>query len=144
MVSLQAVMAYQGITAYELKLGCYCKEDIMNFMWNSIRNIKKEGKGVLVMDNGMLKYKGEISQTLVKMSCGLQVVYLPPASPLISPLENLFRKLKNATMVKKFVNAAQLHEYLQGEMKKLKMMAMKRFFDEADVYIKQGIKKIQM
>jgi hypothetical protein len=64
------------------------------------------------MDSSMMKYKDDIELIIKGFDNPFQVIYMPPESPLINPLENIFRKLKNQIMVKKFTNNKDLYIFL--------------------------------
>jgi transposase len=51
-----------------------------------------EPKSVIVMDNASFHHSGRIEQMCSK--AGVKVVYLPPYSPDLNPIEELFAELK--------------------------------------------------
>ncbi len=96
------------------------------------------------MDNGLLKNKKQIEDLMGGCSNSFEIIYLPSYSPLINPLQNVFRKLKNQIMTKKFSNNKDLSVFLTEELKKYEMQSLKKYFEEADVYINLAIQKKSM
>lgn len=56
----------------------------------------------------------------------------------------MFRKLKNQIMTKKFSNNKDLSVFLTEELKKYEMQSLKKYFEEADVYVNLAIQKKSM
>ncbi len=80
--------------------------------------IKKLKKGQIVfMDNAQF-HKNEMVKTLIE-SVGAQLVFLPPYSPDLSPIEKMWSKIKH--FIKKFAprTAGEFHDALLSSLSEL-------------------------
>ena len=95
--TLIAVMGLCGVVAIELHVGG-TKADRFLAFWRAA--VPKLPKGALVvLDNASIHHKHEDDmREILEKGCGGQLLFLPPYSPDLSPIEPLFGWLKKSLM----------------------------------------------
>ena len=93
-VSLLMCIAPEGIVFYEIKEGAYKGSDFLMFLEALAARFQEVQRGevCLVMDNARIHHAAEAKQFLVDN--GINHMYLPPYSPDLNPIENVFGTLK--------------------------------------------------
>lgn len=95
-ITVCAILSNKGYVKFEHKTGGFCGADFIQFLETVLQEFDKRNitNGILVMDNATIhKYHG-IPQALLS-SKGHRLVYLPPYSPFLNPIEESFSKWKH-------------------------------------------------
>ena len=90
-------MSQEKVVAIQLVEGGVCKELFENFLYHTLTKLRglklNQSRQILVqMDNAVIHRHESISRLCHKLRCGL--LYLPPYSPWLNPIEQLFNHLK--------------------------------------------------
>ena len=115
-LSLSSSSAFSnGLRALRHHLGTIKRNDVEGFLEESLLPVLEAGS-VLVMDNARTHHGGKIAELVEKAGCSL--LYLPPYSPDLSPIELVWSWLKaqvkrmaprdNLARTEAIVQAAQL------------------------------------
>ena len=93
-VSLLMCIAPDGIVFYETKCGSFKASDFVAFLEALGARFQevRDGEVCLVMDNARIHHATSATQYLAEN--GIDHVYLPPYSPDLNPIENVFGVLK--------------------------------------------------
>ena len=78
------------------------------------------------MDN-IAFHKGDTIKTFIENK-GAKYLFLPPYSPFLNPIENLFSKLKNSVKSKSPNNETELFEYLEDSSSDINSDDCKNYF----------------
>ncbi|XP_074596385.1 uncharacterized protein LOC141851541 [Brevipalpus obovatus] len=92
--SVCAAMSYNGLIHYEARDTAYNSFCFTEFLKSLVEKLEEKSitKAYLVMDNVRFHHTEEV-QSLIA-STNHEIVFLPPYSPFINPIENLFNQLK--------------------------------------------------
>ena len=96
-VSSITAMSIDGLLAYELTVDTVNGEAFLNFLTGTLipEMMPYDGnnpRSILVMDNCSIHHVQEVADYL--QSVGIPLIYLPPYSPDLNPIEELFSFLK--------------------------------------------------
>jgi len=91
-LSLCALISSQCVESFRLLDGAYNRESFMDFIKSSYSRGCFSNAPVLVMDNVRFHHCLEIQEYLV--SKDVQLLFLPPYSPDLNPIENVFSIIK--------------------------------------------------
>ena len=93
-LSLLMCIAPDGIMAYEMKDGAYRGPDFIRFIGELAGRFEcvQRGDVTLVMDNARIHHAAEARDFLLES--GVKHICLPPYSPDLNPIENVFGVLK--------------------------------------------------
>lgn len=91
-ISLLAIVSISRVDHFKLKEGAYNTESFLDFLVECNNNTVFTDNTVLVMDNVKFHHAGAV-KTFLK-SLNVEVIYLPPYSPDLNPIENLFSSIK--------------------------------------------------
>uniref|UniRef100_A0A158P4D1 Tc1-like transposase DDE domain-containing protein n=1 Tax=Tetranychus urticae TaxID=32264 RepID=A0A158P4D1_TETUR len=98
--SICAVMDNQSLYLYEAKEKGYNTVDFVDFLKKFLDHLKNDNieNSVIIMDNVPFHHATPVNELFATESH--QLLFLPPYSPFLNPIENLFNQLKH--WVKKF------------------------------------------
>jgi transposase len=82
-----------GLYAYKIKVGSFKSADIVEFIHNELPLASQEERKILIMDNAAIHRTAEVSLALRERGYG--VMFLPPYTPQLNPIEEFFSCLKN-------------------------------------------------
>ena len=91
-ISVICAISVHHIISYKFHTGGTNRECFMEYLMELFKIIKGQNK-LLIMDNASI-HKGEDIRRLI-MSNGHRVLYLPPYSPFLNPIEEMFGKFKH-------------------------------------------------
>lgn len=91
-VSLIAALDHRGIRACQTVNGGVKKDDFFAFITKLLGPTLRPGK-VIVMDNIAMHHQKAVAHFLERRGC--RIVFLPPYSPRLNPIEHLFSKIKH-------------------------------------------------
>jgi hypothetical protein len=93
-ISVCAAMSEDGFLYEFLRPGAYNAQHFCTFLTGLFEVLREMGKDNcwIVLDNARFHHSD--SPRLIAGSCGHQLVFLPPYSPMLNPIESLFGKWK--------------------------------------------------
>ena len=85
-----------------------------------------ERNSLLIMDNARIHHASSLETTwnMIKETYGIDVLYLPPYSPFLNPIEYAFNDLKSAVKASDFYNNADLEKII---IEKLQIITPSKF-----------------
>ncbi|KAF7685165.1 Transposable element Tcb1 transposase [Cucumispora dikerogammari] len=108
-ISVCCAMTKLGIEKYKTQTTAFNRETFSEFIASLIVHINREHAGslfVFVLDNVPFHHSVEIA-TLIENS-GHRLLFLPPYSPFLNPIENLFSKSKQYVRQERVNNQKEL------------------------------------
>ncbi|CAD7769806.1 DDE superfamily endonuclease [Candidatus Methanoperedenaceae archaeon GB37] len=91
-------------------------EDFTTFL-RRIREAKPEKRIAVVLDNSRTHHAKKVKKKAEKLNISL--IYLPPYSPDLNPIENIWKSVKRAVSEKTPLNMEELNEAIAKAFKKL-------------------------
>jgi transposase len=110
------LISSEGVEHWEIKKGSVKSDDLLKFFGNSNEDILK-GK-TLVLDNARTHHKKEVKDKLTN----LEIIgkYLPPYSPELNPIEEVFGWLKTELRRMKIRKEDELKNGIELLVKKIR------------------------
>ncbi|KAI5152145.1 hypothetical protein ENBRE01_2602, partial [Enteropsectra breve] len=107
-VSVCCAMNKNGIVSYKAQTRAYNSEYFTIFMQDLLREIRDSGihEAVFVMDNVPFHKVDAIKNLIV--GAGFELIFLPPYSPFLNPIENMFSKWKQTVRSMRVQNEESL------------------------------------
>lgn len=125
-ITMVAAMSVVGVVA---AMYCTCTfdgEGFSAFVENFLLPELKPGQ-ILIMDNVSFHKLDSIIELIE--SAGIRVVFLPPYSPELNPIENMWSKLKGYLRRQKVKTIEQFEQYLKNGLKKITEYDCQSWFD---------------
>jgi transposase len=109
-LSLCGVINKNGVYLFEVLDNPYNTEKFVSFITNFMQHLTRDGflNCKIVMDNVAFHKVGSI-RNIIEES-GHSIVFLPPYSPFLNPIENVFSKWKSCVIDARVVNERDLIE----------------------------------
>jgi len=92
-LTLMATMSDQGITAIELTEQCVDGSMMLSYFLNMVLPVIPAGS-VVIMDNAPFHRSSKQQLEYILGLKGCNLLFLPPYSPDLNPIENAFGKIK--------------------------------------------------
>lgn len=94
--SVCAAMNWKSLFLYEVREGAYDTTTFIDYVKQFIEFLITEGyeKVYLVMDNVRFHHHELVQSQIADASIEIELIFLPPYSPFLNPIENLFNQLK--------------------------------------------------
>lgn len=134
-ISVIAAMNKSGMIYYKINEKAFCGNDFIN----SMRELKEacDFKGinspVFIMDNARIHhYNGIASDPVVG---NLEIFYLPPYSPFLNPIENVFSVWKNLVIRGGAKNENELRNLISSKFEEITPSHCSSFFRKMLKYI---------
>ena len=130
-ISLVGAIGLSGIVAMMYCLSTMNAEGFNNFIKNYLVPNLQPGK-VVIMDN----INFHLSKTVKDMieSTGAKVVFLPPYSPELNPIEHLWSKLKNFLRSKMPLTLSDFHESLLEGLETITSCDCEGWFSNSGIF----------
>jgi transposase len=92
-LSCMCVISLNGLVAYDFKRGAYNSESFVEFIQNYLVDyFRANPRKVLIMDNCRFHHSRDVQR--VCSDSGISVIFLPPYSPQLNPIEEFFSMIK--------------------------------------------------
>ena len=132
-------MSLNGIQQYETKTSAYNSESFIEFLRNLVNHLNSIGRtqGVFIMDNVNLHKTTEVRNFMAQS--GFELLFLPPYSPFLNPIENMFSKWKNFTKRARPNNEAELMNFIEMGENNITAEDCAGFFRKMNSYIPRAI-----
>lgn len=92
-LSVCAAINASGPILFNAKYNAFNNEHFINFIKELNKKLDPSKQNILVMDNVSFHKTSEVRDSII--ACGLKLLYLPPYSPMLNPIEECFSKVKN-------------------------------------------------
>lgn len=112
-------------------------DDIQKFIISLTQKIPRDS--VLILDNAKIHHAESLTPvwSMLKTTFGIDVIYLPPYSPFLNPIEFAFNDLKMAVKSEQFRNRSELSGAIQRNLPKLTTEKATQFFQHVTKYYNQ-------
>lgn len=139
-ISLMCALSISGIVAYELIEGAYNTVKFISFLTNKLIPIISNNRRIIVMDNCAFHKSTSIVSLL--NSSGIQVKFLPPYSPQLNPIEEVFSSIKSRykNIIPRAINESQLKENIVSIITNLNLNFL-NFYDNMRTWTNRGISR---
>lgn len=111
-MSLCAIISSNGVENYKIIDGAYNRDIFMTFLESCNKKNIFQHSSIVVMDNARFHHCEEIKMYL--LSKNVKIIYLPPYSPDLNPIENVFSTIKST--INRFRPRAQSRPQLQSNI----------------------------
>lgn len=140
-LSICAAMGVSGEYFYKLSHTPYNMIKFKEFLIDFIENLRFKGicRGVFVMDNVKFHHCSEISELL--LASNFELIYLPPYSPFLNPIENSFSKWKNLVMNMRPKSEAELVSFINAATNFFSLSDFQGFWRNMTRYIARSLLK---
>ncbi len=108
-ITTLGVMSWEGIVVTESFEGGLRKDRFCNFLENKLNEKLCKGD-VIILDNARVHKAKEAAEVIKKH--GIEVLFLPPYSPELNPIEMMWSKLKYYIRGATFTIAQQLYQMI--------------------------------
>ncbi|OMJ21585.1 hypothetical protein AYI70_g3398 [Smittium culicis] len=116
------------IVAYKSDSFCDYIKDLLNYL-----ELKGITRGILVMDNAAFN-KTETIKEFIETT-NFKFLYLPPYSPFLNPIENLFSKVKNYVRYSKPENESDLFDKINEGFKSVTREDCNGYYKNMNKYL---------
>lgn len=138
-ISVIAAMTANGMVYHSIVDGAVNGEIFKGFL-TQLKTVC-ESKGIMdcyfVMDNARIHHYRGLTETIQALS--LRILYLPPYSPFLNTIENVFSKWKNAVKRGAAVNDAQLRFLISSSFDLITPEDCEGYFRKMKGYILRSI-----
>jgi len=113
-ISVCCCLSKLGIATYQIQNRAFNTDSFANYITSLLEYIDRErpGKFVIIMDNVPF-HKSLRIQIMIKVKEHV-LLYLPPYSPFLNPIENMFSKWKNTVRKERVENEEKLFEIINN------------------------------
>ena len=142
--SVCAVIGTRGYFMYEYKHGAYKGADFVSFLERLFAKFVQEGHSnvYLVMDNASI-HKTQVARNLALLH-GVNLVYLPPYSPYLNPIENSFSKWKQLVRAAKPTSETHLFSLLETTHTRITPQDCANYYTKAASYFPACFERLEV
>jgi transposase len=139
--SIASVMNQESLYFFEIQNKAYNSEDYSEFLNKFLQHLANDGisGAYLVMDNVRF-HKTELITNLIQ-SHGHRAVFLPPYSPFLNPIENLFNQWKNFIKRGEPQNENQLYELVNNSSELITSIHCMNYYKHMESYLHKCLNK---
>ena len=111
-ISVSAAMGFNGVVLHKAQNVAFNSNNYCNFLTELCDKLLRDGiqNAIFVLDNVAFHKTTSVQELII--SRGHTAVFLPPYSPQLNPIEEVFSKWKNLVRQKNCVNEAELLRYI--------------------------------
>jgi len=133
--SIASVMNQESLYFFEIQNKAYNSEDYSEFLNKFLEHLAIDGitGAYLVMDNVRF-HKTELITNLIQ-SHGHRAVFLPPYSPFLNPIENLFNQWKNFIKRGQLQNENKLYELVNNSSEQITSIRCMNYYKHMESYL---------
>ena len=143
-VSLIAALSNSGISHYELlnligeKKGTNAN-DFRLFILNLVKKIPFGS--VLILDNAKIHHATQVQDLwdMIKKAYEIEVIYLPPYSPFLNPIELAFNDIKIGVKSSQFYTKEELIQIIHNQISQITPQKAKNFFSHTKKFWNQSL-----
>ena len=143
-ISLIAAVSSEKIWTFEITKGSVNSKKFEEYMSKLVEDLRLKGlkKVLLIMDNASI-HKSEYLSNAVRES-GHTHMFLPPYSPFLNPIENLFNQWKSIVRSKLPQNEHELHEAMKTAPDEINSIQLKSYFRHSRIYFSDCLNKTEI
>lgn len=145
-ITLIGALSKDGMVHYQLlqhHLGTEKRgtnaEDFRSFILDLIKKIPSNS--VLLMDNAKIHHADKVQDLwdIIKKAYNIDVVYLPPYSPFLNPIEYAFNDIKIGVAAASFTNQGELMEAIKNQLTQISTTKAQNFVAHTKKYHSQAL-----
>lgn len=138
-ISVLAACNKNGMIGHLISNVAYNGESFINGMLTIKQKCAEKGifEPVFVMDNARIHHYGRFTEVIAENN--FQVVYLPPYSPFLNPIENVFSVWKNMVSRAECQNEQSLMETITGKFNEITESHCDGFYRKMLRYIQRSL-----
>ena len=143
-ISLLAALSEEGIVFSKTRINIgeqkgTTGEDFRSFITDLVAHIPRSS--LLILDNAKIHHATllDTTWTMLKKTFDIDVLYLPPYSPFLNPIEYAFNFLKNEIKSSSFSNRSELLTLINQKIPSIDEEKAQAFFRQTEKYYSQCI-----
>lgn len=140
-VTLLAMIGIDGLANFELSDGYNAAAFTIALDRIAREMVQKGGdkKRYIVMDNCPIHNKENLHH--IEKGYNIKVVFLPPYSPMLNPIENWFNELKQVIRQKTYKTRLELKQTLEAVLERYRDKSFANYYSHINQYLDLGIKR---
>ena len=140
--SISAAISYTSLYFFEISNKPYNREEYTDFLAKFLTYLDQDGikEAILVMDNVPFHRSIDVQEIVSRR--GHNLVFLPPYSPFLNPIEEMFNQLKSLIIEAKSTTEDELYANVEGASSKITAENCRKYYEHMESYMSKCMRKI--
>jgi transposase len=133
--SIATAMNHESLYMFEIQDQAYNSEDYVSFLSKLFEHLRLDGvEGAHIIMDNVRFHKTDSVVNLIRAH-GHNPIFLPPYSPFLNPIENMFNQWKSMIRRSEPVNEDQLYQSVHSTSERISSLNCSNYFKNMEKYL---------
>jgi transposase len=133
--SIATAMNHESLYMFEIQDQAYNSEDYVSFLSKLFEHLRLDGvEGAHIIMDNVRFHKTDSVVNLIRAH-GHNPIFLPPHSPFLNPIENMFNQWKSMIRRSEPVNEDQLYQSVHSTSERISSLNCSNYFKNMEKYL---------